>query len=121
MKVINARVHAVLDYVVVAFFAAAPTLFHFTGVPATLAYTLAGVHLALTLLTDFPGGAFKVVPLPVHGGVEFVVSLALAAVPWLLSFSTDLNARNFYLGTGVLVLIVWLLTDYRSAASTSAA
>ncbi|MEO5798086.1 MAG: hypothetical protein ABIZ70_01390 [Gemmatimonadales bacterium] len=114
MTIINARVHALLDYVVVCLLAVAPTVFHFAGVPATLAYALAAVHLVLTLCTDFPGGVLKLVPLSLHGAVEFVVSLALVGAAWILKFSTDINARNFYVGTGVLILLVWLLTDYKS-------
>ena len=46
----------------------------FKGGAAYLAYLLAAVHLGLTLLTDFPAGAFKLIPLRVHGWVELCVA-----------------------------------------------
>ena len=114
MKILNATAHGVLDYAVVTLFLAAPTLLGLSGLPAAISYALAGVHLLLTLVTAFPLGAVKLVPLPVHGAIELVVSIALGALPWLLRFSADTVARNFYLGAGAGIFIVWMVTDYRS-------
>lgn len=117
MRFLNAKIHGVLDYVVVAFFLAAPSLFGLDGLPAMIAYALAGIHLLLTLATAFPAGVVKLVPLPVHGGIEFVVSLALPALPWLLRFSADPAARNLYVGAGLGIFLTWLITDYRRPAT----
>ncbi|MGH7489649.1 MAG: hypothetical protein ACRD16_10730 [Thermoanaerobaculia bacterium] len=121
MKIISARVHGVLDYAVVGLFLIAPKGFHLSGVPSTMAYVLAAVHLGLTLLTKFPGGLLKLVPLSIHGGIEFIVSLGLMASPWILSFSADSNAQLFYISTGALVFIVWLFTDYKSVPQLKSA
>ena len=105
--------HGVLDYAVVTFFLAAPSLFGLAGLPAVIAYALAGIHLLLTVATDFPPGVVKLVPLPVHGGIEFAVSLLLPALPWLLRFAADPTARNLYVGAGAAIFVTWLITDYR--------
>jgi hypothetical protein len=115
MKIINAKVHGYLDYLVVLVFLAAPSLFHFSGIPAIISYTLAGVHLALTLLTDFPLGALKKVPLKWHGIIELIVGPVLVALPFILGFGSEPAAQYFYLVNGIVILTVWFLTDYGNA------
>ena len=114
MKILSPRVHGYVDYLVVALFLLAPTLFGFSGVPATLAYVLAAVHAGMTLLTAFPLGVAKIIPFPLHGTIEAVVSAFLLASPWLFGFSYDARPRSFYIASAVLVGIVWLITDYRT-------
>jgi hypothetical protein len=105
--------HGVLDYVTVALFLAAPSIFHLSGTPSGISYSLGGIHLALTLLTAFPLGLLKIVPMVAHGALELVVSLTLIPLPWILGFASDLTARWFYTGAGVVILAISVLTDYR--------
>jgi hypothetical protein len=114
MKLISAKVHGILDYIVVAGFLAAPSLLGLTGLPALIAYILAGVHLTLTLFTRFPLGVVKVIPLKIHGFVELAVGPCLVALPFVLGFSDQFPAAAFYVTCGILIFVVWLLTDYRS-------
>lgn len=117
MKILSPKMHGILDYAVVVFFLVSPGLFGLAGLPATVAYALAGIHLLLTLVTAFPAGLVKLVPLPVHGAIELVVSVALPALPWLAGFAAVAVARNFYIGAGAAIFVTWLVTDYRRAAS----
>jgi len=110
-KIITPTQHAYLDYVTVVLFAIAPTLFGLTAMAATIAYALAVIHLAMTLVTDFPGGTFKLLPFSVHGWVERVVGPALVLLPFVLGF--DGMARGFYIVVGLVIILVGLLTDYR--------
>jgi hypothetical protein len=120
MKVLSPRVHGMLDYATVALFALAPTLFDFSGPYATACYVLAGGYLLITLLTDFPMGVARVIPFPMHGGLELVSGLALLAVPFLFGFHDDNHeARNFFMGMGILFLGSWLLTDWRADTHAS--
>ena len=114
MRIMSSRVHGYLDYVTVAGFALAPSLIGLAGAPKWVCYMLAGVHLLLTLLTDFPLGARPLIPLKVHGVIEFVVSIVLIVLPWVLGFSAYAAARNFFLAAGITIFIVWLLTDYNT-------
>lgn len=112
MHVLSPRTHGYLDYLTVVLFALAPTVAGLTGLPATIAYALAGIHLLLTLVTRFPAGALRLVPFPAHGAIELVVSVALVALPWLLGFAAQPVARSFYVAIGVVIFVVWLLTSY---------
>ncbi len=120
MKLISPRFHGYLDFVVVALFALAPTLFGLTGVPMVLAYVLAAIHLTLTLTTAFPIGLLKLVPFPVHGWLELAVSLFLASAPWFLGFADQTNAKIFYVASGILIFGVFMTTDYTAAQSDPA-
>lgn len=77
MKIITPRVHGYLDYVTVVVFLLTPTLLGLTGIPAMLAYALAGIHLAMTLVTDFPLGVVKLIPFTIHGWIDRVVYMVI--------------------------------------------
>ena len=107
---ISPRVHGLLDAVVVAAFALAPSLLGLEGLAAVLSYGLAAVHLAMTLATDFPAGVARWVRFPLHGRVEFVVGVALIVLALVLFRGP---AFAFFAGAGAVILLVWALTDYR--------
>lgn len=112
MKILSPRAHGYIDYLVVVGFLGGPAVFELDGLPATIAYVLAVVHLLLTSVTDFPMGLVKLVPFPLHGLIEFAVSIVLFALPWVAGFSDVEMARNFYVGAGASVLLAFLISDY---------
>lgn len=114
MKVISARQHGYLDYLTVGIFLLAPTVLSLSQMPAMLAYILAGVHLMVTLATDFPLGIFRLISFTVHGWIERIVGPALLAVPFILGFAEEPASIGFYLFMGVTVILLGLLTDYRN-------
>jgi hypothetical protein len=119
MKILSPRVHGYLDYMVVALLFLAPSLFGFTGIAATICYVLAPVQLVMSLLTAYPLGVAKMIPFPVHGGVELVTSIGLIAAPWLFGFSAFDAARNFFLVAGIGLGLVYLVTNYAAARTTT--
>ncbi len=112
MKMISIKNHGFLDYVTVLAFALIPTIFGFEGIPAYLSYALAVIHLTMTLLTAFPLGAAKIIPVKFHKLVETIVGPVLIIVPWLLGFSENLTARYVYIAMGLIIIAVGVLTDY---------
>lgn len=114
---LDLRSHGILDYATVLVFALAPSIVGFGGLPATICYLLAAVHLLLTLVTAFPLGAAAWVPPSVHGAIELVVSIVLVALPWILGFAAERGARWFYVAIGGVIFVVWLVTRYRTAAA----
>jgi hypothetical protein len=115
MKVLSPRVHGVLDYASAALFLLAPTLFGFDGLPATLARALGVAYALFSLATAYPLGVVRAIPFPVHVAFDFVLGVFLLAAPWLLGFSDNDAARNFYLAMGGVSVVVPLLTDARRA------
>lgn len=111
MKIIAPHSHRALDYSTVAVFALAPFVLGFGGAPAYLSITLAAVHLVLTLLTRFDAGGQPPVPLTLHGLIELVVGITLVVLPMLMGWMG--TTRMFFMVMGVVILAVWLVTQYR--------
>lgn len=116
MKVISPRIHGYLDFLTVFIFLLAPTLLGLSQVPAILAYSLAVVHLIVTLASNFPFGIVKLIPFTIHGWIERLVGPSLIAIPFVLNFSDEEVARNFYIAMGIIIIIVGMLTDYQAEA-----
>jgi hypothetical protein len=111
MKILSDKTHGFLDYLTVVLFALAPSLFGFTGTAALISYALAGIHLAMTLLTNMPLGVVKIIPMRLHAFVEMLVGPVLVigalAVPVLVA-----GGRGFFIAAGILIFAVWLLSHY---------
>ena len=120
MRAIGAWSHGILDYCTVILLAIGPSVAGFTGKQATYCYLLAAIHLVLTLLTRFPLGVMKTVSFAPHGAIEFLAGLLILALPWLAHFSAGTRSRNFYVAMALLVLLIWLLTDYRGLRGRTA-
>ena len=121
MKILSAPTHGILDYALVVLFALLPSVFGLTGLPAIVLYVFAGAHLLVSLLTRYPLGALKRLPFNAHGLLELTVAVVLVALPWLLDFADEATARSVFIGMGVLVFVLWLLSDYTpSRISTEA-
>lgn len=114
MKIISSKVHGILDYATVIFLLAAPTLFKMEGTLCTFTYVLAGVHFALTALTAFEVGLVKVIPFKVHGIIEVVVAAVLTGVAFWFKRNDNELGFYFYLGLAIVIMIVFLLTDFKS-------
>jgi hypothetical protein len=112
MKLINSKLHGIIDYAVVAFLLLAPALFSLPQTTSLFTYVLAGIHLTLTAGTRFEYGIFKIVPLKIHGIIELIVSIALVAAAFVLGTIDGNPSRLFYLLFAAAVFATWLLTDY---------
>jgi hypothetical protein len=116
MKPITPTIHGYLDYLTVVVFLSAPKLLGLGGSPALLSWTLAGVHLALTLVTGFPLGWRPWLAFWIHGWIERIVGPALVLIAFLPNFSSSSSAFGFYLFMGLVIVAVGWLTDYSAGA-----
>ncbi len=115
MKIISSKAHGLIDYATVIFLLLAPSIFGMEGSLNTFTYVLAGVHFALTALTAFEVGLVKLIPFRIHGILEIVVSIALAGVAlWFRNDGNDLGFY-FYIGLAIIIMIVFVLTDFKSS------
>ncbi|HLN80771.1 MAG TPA: hypothetical protein VK392_06220 [Thermoanaerobaculia bacterium] len=117
MRILSPRVHGVIDLITIALLVLGPLLVGLGGSPAAIAFTLAAIHLVLTLLTDFPMGAWKRIPFFVHGIIELVVGIGLLILPSFAGYGPGSPARRFYLAMGAAILVVWALTAYRESTA----
>jgi hypothetical protein len=107
----------VLDYATVGLTAAAPALLGLSGTAATTCRALAGSYLGLSLLTDYPLSARRVVPFPAHGALEVGLGLALPFLPRVLGFERDRAATALLYGLTAVTAVVAALTDWTGAQS----
>jgi hypothetical protein len=112
MRILSPRIHGILDVVTVALLVLGAIVVGLGGAPLAIALGLAAVHLLMTLFTDFPMGAWKKIPLVVHGIVELVVGLGLLLLSSFAGYGPGSPARRFYLAMGALILVVWALTAF---------
>ncbi len=119
MRILDARVHGILDLALVVIFLLGPLVYGLGGSPAAIAFLLAAVHLIVTLLTRFPMGLAKVIPFWVHGLIELFVGVFLVILPTIAGYAPGSPARRFYTVVGAAILVIWVLTDYRARESTS--
>jgi hypothetical protein len=117
MKPISPTVHGAIDYLAVVIFAVAPAVIGLSGWPAALSYALAGIHLLMTLLTDFPAGVIKVIPIALHQWVERIVGPVLIILAFVLMTKETQIARAFFVAMGVIIFAVERLTAYRSTTA----
>ena len=115
-KVLNPKVHGIIDYAIAGTLIAGPYLFGFNKkdkLARTLSITEGASILSLTLLNRHPLGVFKLVPRPVHEIVEASVGSLLILSPYIFNYRTK-RARNFsrYLGLGILGVAA--LSKYRA-------
>ncbi|HEX7192407.1 MAG TPA: hypothetical protein VF381_12640 [Thermoanaerobaculia bacterium] len=121
MRILGAVSHGIIDYLMVVLLAVGPRVAGFNGPQATMCYGLAVVHFLLTIITRFPLGITKTLPFWLHGTVEIIVAVLLVILPWLAHFSAGVHSRNFFVAIGVLIALVWALTNYRSGDRARAA
>lgn len=116
MKIINSKTHAVLDYLMVMILLVSPNLFQLGHNASLLCYTLGIVHFLLTICTDFSAGIFKLIKLKLHGLIELTVSILLMVLAFTV-FGDNLNEEIYFACLSLLILFIFLLTDYNKKPS----
>lgn len=120
MKRLMPRAHGYADYFYGIGLLVGPLLFDFDPRAKLISYLFGVVLLMLSLLTNYPRAAIKSIPFPIHGGLELIMSGLLFAMPWVFGFSADTVAKNYFLGAGILMLSVWLVTEYQGSVEQNA-
>lgn len=113
-KVIDARTHGIIDYCHAAFFLGMAWFWRKSNRPAALASLVTGSFiLAESLLTDYPLGAFKVIPFGTHGRMDTGFAASSPMMPRMFGFSGTPAARIFQ-GNGLMEAAVVGMTDFNS-------
>lgn len=103
---IPTRVHGVIDYVVGALLILAPYLLGFAdGTAAHLTPVLLGVVVLISsLITKYELSVAKIIPMPVHLGLDIATGLLLAASPWLFGFADRVWLPHVVVGLAEIVI-----------------
>jgi hypothetical protein len=115
-RVISPKAHAVVDYVMVGSFLMGAGFFWQRSKRAALAALICGgAELAVSLLTDYPGGVSKVINFRTHGEIDLGLAAMTATMPQFLAFNDD-SEREFFLAQGALITAAKELTLFPEKA-----
>ncbi|MXQ11058.1 SPW repeat protein [Microvirga makkahensis] len=89
MRFVSTRIHGVMDYIVGLLLLAVPYLLGFAdGSAAQWVPTILGVAIiGMALITDFELSVVKLIPMPLHLGIDIAGGLLLLVSPWLFGFA----------------------------------
>lgn len=114
-KVIDPKMHAVADYGAAAGLACLGMyLRERNSTLSNFAFLNAGMIVMTSLMTRYPGGVFPAMSFKMHGMLDAVQGMLLAAGPLLLGQQDDPDSRYFY-GQAALEMGVVAATDWDAA------
>ena len=95
-KVIKPRPHAIIDYAVAGSFVLVSALLWRRNKRAAVSSLICGGATAVnSLLTDYPGGMLRVISYRNHGRIDTGLAGLTAAMPRLMNFTDQPEARFF--------------------------
>ena len=111
-RFISPQAHAVIDYITVgSFLMSAVWLWPRNKRAALGALICGGAGLAVSLLTNYPGGVKKVISFRTHGEVELGLAAMTATMPEFLAFNDDAE-KKFFIGEGATITAIRELTHF---------
>lgn len=113
-RVVTPKAHAMIDYASVGLFLGATAWFWRRNRRAARASLICGgTELALTLLTDYPGGVTDLISFRTHRELDYGLAAMAAAIPEALSFAGD-DETKFFRVQGALITLLGELTQQSS-------
>jgi hypothetical protein len=112
LKPISPTMHGAMDYATVMGTAIAPKLLKMPSKATGLAYGVATGILGLAAFSDFKPSIKRAVPLKAHSIADTAMGMVLPALPWMMGFSRNRKARNFFLGLTAMMALNTALTDW---------
>lgn len=103
-RVLSPKGHAIADYLTAGAFFIAAALFWRSNRRAALgSLVCGGADLALSLLTDYPGGVTDVISFPTHCKIDVGLAAMVAEMPRFMKFEDDREKKFFVLqGSGII-------------------
>jgi hypothetical protein len=102
MGQLTPRAHGLYEVYLICVMALSPIFFAIEGTPRLILWGFAAAQVILRLF-----------PMAVHGVYEIIAAAALMALPSLMGFWDDPNARHLYYGLAFGMFAFWFLTDYK--------
>lgn len=111
-KRIRPSTHAMLDYINVGMSLVTAGLFWRRNRRASVGCLICGgAMLGVNLLTDYPGGAKKVITYRRHRDIDFGIAALTAIMPEFLAFKSERESRYFVVN-GVVLSAITELTQF---------
>ena len=100
MRFIPTRIHGAIDYLTGLGLIMAPFVLGFAddGAAQWVPMLLGVAILIMSIMTDYELSLAKVIPMPLHLGVDALGGLLLAASPWLFGFADQVFWPHLIIG-----------------------
>jgi len=111
-RMLSPRAHSIADYIMVGSFFAGGGWFWRRSKRAALASLICGMtQLAVSLLTDYPGGVKRVISFRAHRDIDLGLAAMAATMPEFLAFK-DEPEKKFFLAHGALITGIAEVTQF---------
>src|SRR5918998_670663 len=111
--------HGLVEYVAAVALLVAPFVLSFDENAATAASIIFGVViLFVAASTEGPTSLVDQIPLPAHVALDYVLAVALIAVPFVAGFSDETAPTVFFIALGVAHLLITIGTRFRGREAT---
>jgi len=115
-KAISPKTHAIIDYMTAGSFLVTAAWFWDRSKRAAIAALIScGAELAVSMLTNYPGGVKKVINFRTHRDIDFGLGAMTATMPEFLAFKDEAE-RKFFLAQGAMITAVNQLTRFPDKA-----
>ena len=119
MRILDARIHFILDVAFALAFALGPLVFGLGGSPAAVSFVIALVFVFLAASVWWRRRRREVATIAIpHGLVELAIAVLLAVLPRIDGYSPGSPARTFVWTMAIAVGLAWLLTAYGDTRAT---
>lgn len=117
MKIINSKMHGILDYCIVFLLSIMPYLFDMDedSIQCRLLMVTGLLLLLSSLLTDFEYFLVKVFSFKTHLKIDFILGALLALSPFIFDLSGNLILPHIVLGISVSILSLITKTQKENA------
>jgi hypothetical protein len=115
-RMLSPKAHSVVDYIAAGSFLISAGFFWQRNQRAALAALICGgSELAVSLMTDYPGGVTKRISFRRHREIDLGLAAMTATMPEFLAFKDDAE-RKFFLAQGALITAATELTQFPEKA-----
>jgi hypothetical protein len=118
MRILDARIHFILDVAFALVFALGPLVFGLGGSPAVISFVIALVFVVLAASVWWSRRRKTGTVSILHGLAELAIAVLLAVLPRIGGYSPGSPARTFVWTMAIAVGLAWLLTAYGEARAT---
>ena len=118
-KVISPRTHAIIDYATAgAFIGMGIFLWRRNKRAAMASLICGGAEAASSMVTDYPGGVWKLMSFRVHGGIDMGLATLAGSMPEMMNFDES-RASRFFTAQSLRIAAVTGLTDFTGTGEPS--
>jgi hypothetical protein len=113
-------VHGVIEYVAGVAFIAAPLVLNYDdGAAVAISIVVGIIVLLVAATTEGPTSLVDALALNVHVVLDYVLALFLIATPFLFGFGGETAPTAFFIGIGIVHLLITIGTRFSNAQTES--